>query len=107
MSYCSINEAWQNIEQIDHSQPVYPEDNIKEEVILQHKKEKINCKDVVNHIKECKECQNLFRKKNIMKNSKLQQILFNILIGILVIFVLDIFVKIGKFISKHKIILKN
>ena len=67
-------------------------------------KKSTNCEELVNKILDCPTCRNLVIKKlnlinnplNLLQNNEVKEVAILILIGLIVIIILDLFVKIAK-----------
>ena len=101
--YCSIQEAWpehkfisKNVEHFRQEQPITTSTTVPI-----HLNDVNKCNNIIDHIETCPYCQNYIRQKYyknqiidfININPQLKETIIVFLIGIVIIFILNIFCK--------------
>ena len=119
--YSLIDEAWNNIpldnlsnklyetfEPIDKNtfeneiETVYSDINT-EDVLPEIKKNDLSCEELINKVLSCKKCKNMLIKRLLtdnlvipnVKSNETKEILILILIGLIIIIIIDLFIRIS------------
>lgn len=105
--YANINDAWNTTSIFPEYNNDYKDENIsskimgtsisqpKEEEIYEHFNETKSCDYYLNHIMNCSKCYNYITKSqnNNFLTNDVKEIIIVLLIGIIIIFIIDLFVK--------------